>query len=219
MNTKSATILCVFLILFALTILACGDLNLISNDVISDVASCYQSVEATDDSYIVSLEKDCIDFELSGIGGTPSTQPWELITTLERHPIEYDKFYVPDASIDVIIGSFAAGDDFLFVIAGENYIRHEQFYFRQPEPPRSHPPLHTWHYPSISTWYRFWGNPHFEDRTHAGFTANMDLTSDFNGERDYFFAPEFGTSLDGVFVGGPGAPHIKDGIVLKIYVR
>ena len=38
-------------------------------------------------------------------------------------------------------------------------------------------------------------------------------------EREYLFYPEFGTSLDGVFVGGPGAPEIKEGFSLKIYVR
>ena len=31
--------------------------------------------------------------------------------------------------------------------------------------------------------------------------------------------PDFGTSLDGRLVGGPGAPEIKAGFLLKIYVR
>ena len=34
-----------------------------------------------------------------------------------------------------------------------------------------------------------------------------------------FSVPEFGTSLDGVGVGGPGAPEIKVDWVLRIYTR
>ena len=208
------------LILFALTLIGCGEgrVDLITDDVVTDVTDCYQILEATESSYIVALDKACVDNVVAGFG-PPEIQTWELLVVLERHPIQRYQFYVPDAYIDVITGAFAAGNDFLFVIAGERFIRHEQFYFRQPEPPRSQPPLHTWHYPTMSTWYTFWGNPRVQDRTHAGFSANMDLTPDPNQERQYFFAPQFGTSLNGAFVGGPGAPYIKDGIVLKIYVR
>ena len=37
--------------------------------------------------------------------------------------------------------------------------------------------------------------------------------------REYLHPPEFGTSFDGLDVGGSGAPEIKSEWVLNIYVR
>ena len=79
--------------LIALTLLGCGEgrIDLLTKDVITDAASCYESIEATEDTYLVALDQNCVDLELSGIGGVQPTAPqetlprerdWELIATL-----------------------------------------------------------------------------------------------------------------------------------------
>ena len=88
-------------------------------------------------------------------------------------------------------------------------------------------PLYVWHFPDPDGWwFQYWGNAAFQNREKAFFTVEFDMTPMFEPsvpgakkEREYLFYPEFGTSLDGVFVGGPGAPEIKEGFSLKIYVR
>ena len=143
----------VFLILLALTLLACGEgVDFITRDVISDVASCYQSTEATDDTYLISLDKDCVDFELSGVGTSPltpdATAPppiaiptdteWEHIATLQRNPLKPGLFYLFDADHTAIMTAYLAGKHFIFEIGSENQgrradqIRH---YIIQTEPP------------------------------------------------------------------------------------
>ena len=56
------------LTLFLLTVMACGEgrVGLITDDVVTDAAGCYESVEVVDDAYLVSLDKTCVDFALLG---------------------------------------------------------------------------------------------------------------------------------------------------------
>ena len=165
---------------------------------------------------------------------------WERLAILPRHNLYPDTFRMVDEYIDPITSAYAAGKHFAFVIYKDTYIRQKQFFLVQPEPPakpefdedsRLLPgqptPLHVWHFPDPDAWwFQYWGNAAVQDREKAGFTVKFDMTPMFQPsvpgvkkEREYLFGPEFGTSLDGVGVGGPGAPEIKVDWVLNIYVR
>ena len=50
------------LTLFALTLMACGEgrVGLITDDIVTDAAGCYESVEVVDDAYLVSLDKNVL---------------------------------------------------------------------------------------------------------------------------------------------------------------
>ena len=140
--------------LFLLTLFGCGEgrLDLITSDVISDAAGCYQSIEADGDTYFIALDKNCVDIELSGLGSpavetvpdTPTVNlvtpevtcpnpdnSWELIATLERNPLQPYQFYVPDELVDPINGAYEEGKDFIFVIKGGVSINNKQFYIQQ----------------------------------------------------------------------------------------
>ena len=145
-----------------------------------------------------------------------------------------------DEYIDPITSAYVAGKHFAFVIYKDTYIRQKQFFLVQPEPPRKPEyyedgrpipggptALKVWHFPDPDAWwFQYWGNPSVQNREKAGFTVRFDLTPMFEPEapgakkeREYLFSPEFGTSLDGFYVGGSGAPEIKEGFALKIYVK
>ena len=82
------------------------------------------------------------------------------------------------------------------------------------------------HFPDPNgRWYQHWDRAG-RDRTQAGFTVEFDGTPMFEPSvpgveksREYLYGPAFGTSLDGVRVGGGGAPEIKVDWVLRIYTR
>ena len=104
------------LTLLPIVLLACGDgVNLITSDVIENVAGCYEQMETTDDSYIVSLDKNCMDIELGFPTIAPTTPvsdnppvaiptdaEWELIATLQRNPLKPASFYLFDEDKDAI---------------------------------------------------------------------------------------------------------------------
>lgn len=143
------------LTLFLLTVMACGEgrVDLITKDVISDAASCYESVEVVDDTYMVALDKTCIDLELSGVGGisprpvATQVEPtidweqvlasgeWEHLATLPRNNLNPDHFRMVDEYIDPLTSAYVEGKDFIFVIYTESQIRQQQFFLIQPEPP------------------------------------------------------------------------------------
>lgn len=141
------------LILFVSTLLACGEnVDFITRDVISDVADCYQSTAETDDSYLISLDKNCVDFELSGVGTSPPTPDatapppvaiptdaeWEHIATLQRNPLKPGLFYLFEADHTAIMTAYLAGKHFIFEIGTENQARRVdqiRHYILQTEPP------------------------------------------------------------------------------------
>ena len=99
------------LTLLSIILLACGEgVDLITKDAVENIASCYEQTETTDDHYIISLDRYCVDMELSlppvaptteGITenppiAIPSETQWELIATLQRNPLKPNLFYLFD---------------------------------------------------------------------------------------------------------------------------
>ena len=140
------------LTLLPIVLLACGDgVDLITKDVVENIASCYEQMETTDDRYIVSLDKHCVDIEL----GLPTPAPtptvtenppvaiptdaeWELIAMLQRNPLRPAEFYLFDEDQTAISGAYLAGKHFIFEIGSENKGRQgagTRHYIIQPEPP------------------------------------------------------------------------------------
>ena len=140
------------LTLLPIVLLACGDgVDLITKDVVENMASCYEEMETRDDRYIVSLDKHCVDMEL----GLPTPAPtptvtenppvaipteaeWELIATLQRNPLKPSLFYLFDKDQKAIMTAYIAGKHFIFEIGSENKGREAsqaRYYIIQPEPP------------------------------------------------------------------------------------
>ena len=234
--------------LFALTLMACGEgrVNLITKDAISDAAGCYESVEVVDDAYLVSLDKNCVDFALSDFviesqpveqGTLPAVRDWELIATLERdiRQRHWHQFYVQEDVEPGILSAYTQGKDFLFVIEnselpiGVTSFTPIQFYYHQPEVPEGRNILF---YPS-SGWFTHWGPKQTFggtpiDRSGAGFIVDFDPGfpgSEFNHPNNkqkqwVSGSLEFRTTLEKWRLLTPTySPHIIDGYVLKIYVR
>ena len=64
------------LTLLPIVLLACGDgVDLITKDAVENIAGCYEGMETTNDHYIVSLDKHCVDMELGLPTGAPTTTP------------------------------------------------------------------------------------------------------------------------------------------------
>lgn len=189
------------LTLFALTLMACGEgrVGLITDDVVTDAAGCYESVEVSDDAYLVSLDKNCVDLALSDFviesppveqGTLPAVRDWALVATLERDVRQryWHEFHVQEGTDQPILQAYAAGKDFLFVIENsrDNKFFHSvspiQFYFHQPEPPadaESEIARTVLYYPSPPSWYEHWG-PETNiagkiDRSRSGFVMDIDL--------------------------------------------
>ena len=140
------------LTLFLLTLLACGDgVNLITTDVVENIAGCYDEMETTDNHYIVYADRNCVDFEIGLPTPTPTTAVsgnppvalptdanWELIATLQRNPLRPFEFYLFEEDNDAIATAYIAGKHFIFEIGGENRSRQvgqARYYIIQPEPP------------------------------------------------------------------------------------
>ena len=152
---------------------------------------------------------------------------WEHLVTLPRQNLLPYKFRMVDEWIDPIVSAYVEGKDFLFQIYHERQTRQQYFFLDQPEPPSLKPKLQVWHFPDPDGWwFQYWGRAALQNREKAGFTVVFDMSPmpdpsnpEVKKEREYAFAPDFGTSLEGFGVGGPGAPEIKEDFVLKIYVR
>ena len=167
-----------FVLLLTFSVLGCGDgrVDLITDDVVTDAAGCYKSVEVVDDAYLVSLDKNCVDLALSDFviesppveqGTLPAVRDWVLVATLERDVRQrhWHEFHVQEGTDQPILQAYEAGKDFLFVIEYEGPVALEsivpiQFYFHQPEPPvdaESEIARTVLYYPSPPSWYEHWG--------------------------------------------------------------
>lgn len=139
-------------LLFPIVLLACGDgVDIITKDVVENVAGCYDQMETTDNHYIVSLDRNCIDLELgqpitaptpavtdNPVVAIPTDAEWELIATLQRNPLKPASFYLFDEDNDAIAGAYIAGKHFIFEIGSENrgrQINQARYYIIQPMPP------------------------------------------------------------------------------------
>ena len=165
---------------------------------------------------------------------------WVLLVELPRRNLEPDKFRMVEEWIDPIVQAYVDGKDFLFVIwrpswelpdgelTGGN-IYQSRYYLEAPGLLYKNTKLQIFHFVDpAARWFQHWDRAG-RDRTQSGFTIEFDATlipmpelmlvPGAKKEREYIFGPEFGTSLDGVGVGGPGAPEIKVDWVLRIYTR
>ena len=163
---------------------------------------------------------------------------WVLLVELPRQNLSPYRFRMVNEWIDPIVQAYVDGKDFLFVIyqpskplpdggrTGGN-IYQARYYLEAPGLLYWNTTLQVFHFPDAKArWFQYWGNPVVQDRELAGFTVTFDntlmpepLAEGVEKSRNYLHSPEFGASLDGVGVGGPGAPEIKEGRLLNIYVR
>ena len=181
------------------------------------------AVEPTVKQYAIPAEHPSIPADQFTI----TEGDWEHIVTLPRDNLRPHRFRMVDEWIDPITSAYVAGKDFLFVLFTEISIGEIHFLLDQPAPPRKGSPLQVWHFPTPDAgWFRYWGRAEFQNREKAGFTVEFDTTPMFQPNtpgvkkpREYLFSPEFGTSLNGLRVGGGAAPEIDEGVQLAIYVR
>ena len=144
---------------------------------------------------------------------------WSLLVELPRRNLTPDEFRMVDEWEDPINDAYVEGKDFLFAILlpgkqhpdGRRYgynIRAARFYLESPGLLDDVLKAQIFHFPDPhGHWFQHWDRAG-RDRTQAGFTVEFgDL------------GLGFGTSLDGERVGGGGAPEIKEGWVLRIYIR
>ena len=169
---------------------------------------------------------------------------WTLLATLKRNNFNLDAFRVPEELADPINQAYVDGKDFLFIIykraveiapdrwsdfittfgsvwqaryyleapglLNQNSVIAEQqvFYFVDPD----------------AFWFEHWSS---RDRTQSGFltifqsTVKQDTLPNDEEVQDYVFPPQFGTTMeeDAFWIGGGGAPEIKEDHQLDIYVR
>ena len=162
---------------------------------------------------------------------------WVLLVELPRRNLSPYQFRMVKEWIDPIVEAYVGGKDFLFVIlkpgkelpdgrrTGGN-IYQARYYLESPGLLHWNTTLQVFHFPDAKArWFQYWGNPLYQDRELAGFTVEFDSTPMFKPSvegveksRDYLHFPEFGTSLDGIFVGG-GGMEIRVDWVLRIYTR
>ena len=164
---------------------------------------------------------------------------WVLLVELPRRNLSPDSFRMVNEWIDPIVQAYVDGKDFLFVIylpsrdgralgverTGGN-IYQARYYLEAPGLLYKNTTLQRFHFVDpAARWFIHWDRAG-RDRTQSGFTVTFNstpmpdpLAEGVEKSREYLHGPEFGTSLDGVFVGGPGAPEIKVDWVLRIYTR
>lgn len=238
-----------FFVLFCLflAILGCGErVDLITTDTLKDAVSCFEGAEVGENTYLISLDKTCVDLTLSDFSGIPPAETpapvevdWELIATLERDVRQryWHEFYVEEGKEQPILKAYALGKDFLFVIEHEktDTIWPIQFIFAQPEIPfdeESDSTRAVLYYPCPPRWYDHWGRETNYigqpiDRSESGFIADLDLGfpgrdfehEDNRSQRWVGGTVKFGATRDGQLWNSTYAPHIKEGYILKIYVR
>ena len=162
---------------------------------------------------VVEVEYPCPNFDRGD---------WVLLVELPRRNLSPYQFRMVKEWIDPILQAYVDQKDFLFVIllpgkelpdgrrTGYN-IRSARFYLESPGLLHDVLGLQIFHFPDVNGhWFTHWDRAG-RDRTQAGFTVEFDSSP--------LFGPQFGTSLDGVTVGGGGAPEIKVDWVLRIYTR
>ena len=152
---------------------------------------------------------------------------WLLLVELPRHNLNPDRFRMSDEWIDPIVQAYVDQKDFLFVIhkpgkellegglTGYN-VYSARFYLEAPGLLHDVLGVERFHFSDPhGRWYQHWDRAG-RDRTQTGFIVEFDSTLMFEPSvpgveksREYLYGPAFGTSLDGAFVGGAGAPEIK----------
>ena len=162
---------------------------------------------------------------------------WIFLVELPRRNLNPDTFRMVDEWIDPITQAYVDGKDFLFVIykpsqpgpngrpIGGNIVQ-ARYYLEAPGLLYGNTLAQKFHFVDPNAqWFTNWDRTG-RDRTQSGFTVRFNATPMFEPSvpgvvksREYLYGPEFGTSLDGVFVGGGGAPEIKTDWVLRIYTR
>ena len=162
---------------------------------------------------VVEVEYPCPNFDRGD---------WVLLVELPRRNLEPDTFRMVKEWIDPILQAYVDQKDFLFVILlpGKELpdgrrtgysIHSARFYLESPGLVHDVLGAQIFHFPDPNGgWFTHWDRAG-RDRTQAGFTVWFD-GSPLSGSH-------FGTSLDGVRVGGGGAPEIKVDWVLRIYTR
>lgn len=190
-------------------------------------------VEAPEPEDLPQYEYDC---PISDLGD------WTLLTTLERNNSGLDSFRVPDEEIDPITQAYVDQKDFLFVIyqpavivdprwnrgyerAGGSAVE-ARYYLEAPgllEGTVLSGYSRVFHFVDPDAhWFTHYDQ--HRDKSESGFTVTFSSAPVLNPEdwlnpRKFLWSPTFGTSLDGFFVGGAGAPDINQEYVLSIYIR
>ncbi len=168
---------------------------------------------------------------------------WTLLVTLKRNNFNLNAFRVPKEWIDLITQEYVDGKDFLFIIykpaipvqpdrysdATRSFGNSEQARYYLEAPGLLHNNSLIDHFQrfhfvdSDAFWFRHWDT--WRDRTQSGFIAIFNTLAYQNANdqisqgRDFVFGPEFGSTMDGFGIGGPGAPEINEYYELDIYVR
>lgn len=233
------------LIFLSMSMIGCDNLDLMTPESVKDAASCFDSADETDDMYIVYLDKNCVDTELSIPPPVPTTttepividRKWELIATLKRDVRQehWHEFYVQDDIEPQILSAYVEGKDFLFVIdwANNNSFVPIDYYWMQPEPPKGRKER----FFRAEGWFRYW----VPEKNWAGFDTGIERKPEREGlivqmdpgiSGDNFLHPDnrnkewllgevaFRVTRDKAFLFKTDyEPHINDGIVLKVYAR
>ena len=231
------------IITLAITFIGCSDTEFITKELIDDVASCYETTEQTQTAYVISLDRNCVDFAISGTPlptpQPPPTSEWLLLSELPIKENSLGLFHVWKADSDKINQAFMDGYDFLFIISSERQITEQQFYLRQPEPhvpPTDPRERAVWrdsfrfHYPTPpGTHYTVidnWRHPVLGDvdTSNAGWTFQFNIETKAEALSDpsqtgFMWGPEFGLSLNGGTIGGDSDLRINDDVTLKIFIR
>ena len=164
----------------------------------------------------------------------PERGDWVLLVELPRQNLSPNSFRMVDEWIDPILQAYVDQKDFLFVIyqpkgssfGGSWNIYQARYFLDSPGLLYKNSTLQRFHFVDpAAPWFQHWDRAG-RDRTQSGFTVEFDATPMFEPSvpgveksRDYLYGPNFGTSLDGVRVGGGGAPEIRVDWVLRIYTR
>ena len=134
---------------------------------------------------------------------------WVLLVELPRRNLEPDSFRMVKEWVEPIRSAYVDGKDFLFVILSPGKelpdgrrtgysVGSARFYLESPGLLHDVLGVQRFHFPdSNGYWFTHWDRAG-RDRTQAGLTVEFGL-----------FGSGFGTSLDGVRIGGGGAPEIK----------
>ena len=226
-----------------MAIIGCGDTEFLTRELIQDVADCYESTEQRNNAYIITLDRNCVDFSISGTPlptpQQPPTSEWQLLSELPIKENSLGLFHVWKADSDKINQAFMDGYDFLFIISAPRTLTEQQFYLRQPEPhvPPTDPIQRAvwrdsfrFHYSTPpGTHYTVidnWRHPTLGDvdTSNAGWTFQFNIESKAHALGDpsqtgFMWPPEFGLSLDGGSIGGDSELRINNGVTLKMFIR
>ena len=163
---------------------------------------------------------------------------WVLLVTLKRNNFNLTAFAIPTKEwVELITQAYLDGKDFLFIIykpaipvrptAFSDATRifgssvQSRYYLEAPGLLNNNALIghqQQFHFVDPDAfWFSHWDRAG-RDRTKSGFIAIFETMTDQN-TGEIVFAPQFGSTMDGFWVGGAGAPEIKEYYQLDIYVR